>query len=201
MDKRWQATLPWIAPALLCLIAIVQFGFAHLASLSPWKGGGFGMFSTVDSPGARFLRIRLLTAEGEIPVQVPDDWRERVRELRTTGSQALAEELAEALARGAWVKLRVASAVQYYRHLLQRSAIPDLQQEFTTELRLNAPSRTDEHELDFVRMLRNDESPGPSDTVLAVSGVRVELWKYTFDRTTTMLVANRTFDVRRNAER
>jgi hypothetical protein len=38
-------------------IGITQIGAAILAGLTPWKGGGFGMFATVDSPKSRALFV------------------------------------------------------------------------------------------------------------------------------------------------
>jgi hypothetical protein len=43
--------------ALLLLVAALQVTLARTASLSPWKGGGFGMFATTD--GSAFRRVRL----------------------------------------------------------------------------------------------------------------------------------------------
>ena len=46
---------------LLIVVAIVQLILAHTKDLSPWKGGGFGMFSTVDYPSARKLRVYVIS--------------------------------------------------------------------------------------------------------------------------------------------
>ena len=50
----WRAGLPSV---LLVVVALVQCTLARRADLSPWKGGGFGMFSTLDAPGFRDVRI------------------------------------------------------------------------------------------------------------------------------------------------
>ena len=50
----WRVAAP---SALLVAIAVGQFALAWRADLSPWKGGGFGMFSTLDAPGFRDVRI------------------------------------------------------------------------------------------------------------------------------------------------
>jgi hypothetical protein len=42
---------------LLVLVAAAQISLTRAASLTPWKGGGFGMFSTNDHAGHRALRI------------------------------------------------------------------------------------------------------------------------------------------------
>ena len=50
----WRATLPVV---LLLAVACAQVTFARTAGMSPWKGGGFGMFSTTDDAGRRHVRV------------------------------------------------------------------------------------------------------------------------------------------------
>jgi hypothetical protein len=195
MNRRWQTLAPLVAPALLGVIAVAQMSFAHFSTLSAWKGGGFGMFSTVDSPGARFLRIYLVTDRGEVPVLVPPDQQQLARELRTTGSAALATALARTLADARWVSLRLASAEQYYRRLLPDNVRPEALPEPRRGPAARAPV-IDLQRYNFVRTLKAGESPGADDTVLTVKRVRVELWKYAFDKPATTLNAEKFIEVR-----
>lgn len=48
-------------PLLLCAVAIVQIALANTLGLTPWKGGGFGMFSTLNHSGYRGVDV---TVEG-----------------------------------------------------------------------------------------------------------------------------------------
>jgi hypothetical protein len=50
----WRALLPLL---LLVVVACVQVTLAKTAGLTPWKGGGFGMFSTTDDGGRRYVRV------------------------------------------------------------------------------------------------------------------------------------------------
>jgi hypothetical protein len=52
--RSWRV---WTPTALLLVVAALQVTLATRASLSPWKGGGFGMFATTD--GSAFRRVRL----------------------------------------------------------------------------------------------------------------------------------------------
>lgn len=70
---RWRALVPYAAPLLLVAVAALQIHLAHAHRLSPWKGGGFGMFATVDVAGLRYIRAYLLTQEGEVPIRVRRD--------------------------------------------------------------------------------------------------------------------------------
>lgn len=47
----------FIPTFLLIVVACVQIYLARTANLTPWKGGGFGMFSTTDGNANRYLRI------------------------------------------------------------------------------------------------------------------------------------------------
>jgi len=52
--SAWRAIAP---VALLLGVAWAQLTLARTADLSPWKGGGFGMFSTTDDAGRRHVRV------------------------------------------------------------------------------------------------------------------------------------------------
>ena len=67
---------------LLTLVAGNQLWLAGSESLSPWSGGGFGMFSSTDSPGHRHLHA-FVTNEGiRREVALPRDLEDAV--LRST---------------------------------------------------------------------------------------------------------------------
>ena len=71
-----------IPPAFLLMVAAFHgYNVVH-NKLSPWKGGGFGMFSTIDSPGERIARLTLHFEEGEISIPAPAEIGD-VRMLRT----------------------------------------------------------------------------------------------------------------------
>jgi hypothetical protein len=157
------------------------------------------MFSTVDSPGARFLRIHLVTPEGEIPILLPPELRDEATKLRTLGTKGLAADLAATVSQGTWIRLRLASAVEYYRRLLERSGPDNRSGELAAELRSVDRSRRSGRELtelNFVRMLGKGEALGIGDAVVAVRGVRVELWRYSFDATAEALSGRKDFEIR-----
>ena len=89
------------APSVLVLVASLQLYLAHTHNLSPWKGGGFSMFSAVDRSDRRIVRCYLETPQGKVPAPVPDsELRKRVRAMPTAGR---ASRLAQTLARSVWV--------------------------------------------------------------------------------------------------
>lgn len=98
---------PVLAPVwLMCLVAGVQLWLASAYHLSPWKGGGFGMFSTTDDPGARFIQCTGETVEGErVVIRAPFSAfapgtvlsSATARRLRTFPDQATLRRVGEAL--------------------------------------------------------------------------------------------------------
>jgi hypothetical protein len=89
------------APAVLALIACLQLYLADTHNLSPWKGGGFSMFSAVDRPDRRIVRGYLDTREGRVAIPVPDsDLRRKVRVMASPGRVS---RLAQTVAGSVWV--------------------------------------------------------------------------------------------------
>jgi hypothetical protein len=46
-------------------MALVQLSLAMAGTLTPWKGGGFGMFASLDSPQNRFVVVQVTDAAGD----------------------------------------------------------------------------------------------------------------------------------------
>jgi hypothetical protein len=65
---RWWCYLPIVCATL---VATSQIYLAEFRDLTPAKGGGFGLFSTVDKLVNRNLRAYLITDEQEIPFAIP----------------------------------------------------------------------------------------------------------------------------------
>jgi len=60
-----------ITPVILVLVFIHQFYLVQTKDLTQWKGGGFGMFSTIDSVTEREVRVFLNTENDTIPIIFP----------------------------------------------------------------------------------------------------------------------------------
>ncbi len=87
----------WVAPTLLVWVGATQIALTRTADLSPWLGGGFGMFSNIDSRSARHLVVLAespgLWLEREVPEELSEA-EERVRALPTqTRLRAFAERM------------------------------------------------------------------------------------------------------------
>lgn len=90
--------------AALLVVAVVHVGLRASSDLSPWKGGGFAMFSTVDSPGTRIVTVWADVGGGEEPVRLGDEWDGGLEELRSLPSAARTRALAAGVAASALVR-------------------------------------------------------------------------------------------------
>jgi hypothetical protein len=96
------------APALLCIVAARQQYLVRTERLTPWKGGGFGMFATVESGSTRVVRASLERREGDrvlsLPVKLPPELAPVALELNQRPTHAAAENLAIVLANLPWLE-------------------------------------------------------------------------------------------------
>lgn len=58
-------------PLLLLAVAAAQMSLAFTANLSPWKGGGFGMFASNDGLPFRELRVFVSAPDRSEELEVP----------------------------------------------------------------------------------------------------------------------------------
>jgi hypothetical protein len=90
--------------ALLVIVAVTQIVRAHTIRQSPWKGGGFGMFASADTPNNRVVRCWIVTPEGEERVDVPPYMDDLALTARYVPTRANLIRLAEALETGKWIQ-------------------------------------------------------------------------------------------------
>jgi hypothetical protein len=94
----WRA---WLPALLLAAVAVTQIVLAHTTDLSPWKGGGFGMFATNDHGAFRIVRVVERTDAGDRPIALPAELDRLRRHAREVPREANLRRLAEALRAGA----------------------------------------------------------------------------------------------------
>jgi len=92
---RWAPTLP---SALLIVVALHQIFLAETQALSPWSGGGFGMFSSVDAGSTRHLHAFQIRPGLHREVRSPAFLEDEVRRMLTLPSPKRMREVATALA-------------------------------------------------------------------------------------------------------
>ena len=87
----WRALLP---VALLLAIACGQVMLARTGDLSPWKGGGFGMFSTTDDGGRRQVRVFVSAAERSEEIAIAPSLEDAARRAAVLPRDAQLTQLA-----------------------------------------------------------------------------------------------------------
>ncbi len=112
--RRLAGSAPyWLPAVLLVAVATNQMRLAHVEGLSPWSGGGFGMFSTTDAPGNRHLHAFVQNEGIRREVAVTADLHRTVRRATTLPAQArlraLADELSQRESGGriAWDEIEI----------------------------------------------------------------------------------------------
>jgi len=95
--------LVYLPPALLTVVALQQMVLSRTADLVPWKGGGFGMFSSVDSERSRIIRAFVIAEGREYPVASSiDELGRAVPKAAAYPTRARLERLAERMAELPW---------------------------------------------------------------------------------------------------
>ena len=181
-----------LAPLCLLLVAGLHLYRVKMADQSPWKGGGFGMFSTVDAPGARFVKAYLVTAGGRVPVEIPPRLAAPNSALLTAPSQVQLQALAEEFAKQTWVdEVRRDERIARRLEVRADSQSPLTAAQLRTRRDLDATPALEKHfgqPSGLVAVGGVDERRQRGDVVEFIR-VELELWRYSYDRETKVLAA------------
>lgn len=101
-----------VPAAVLVAVALTQIGLARGAGLSPWKGGGFGMFSTLDARPFRHVRISVEGENGWETVGVPAWAQAEAASVETFPRRAAFERLGQEVLLAQWSRGRAVAAVR-----------------------------------------------------------------------------------------
>ena len=86
-----------VPPVLLVMVAVCQIGLAKAAGLTAWKGGGFGMFSTLDHGAYRGVDVVIEAADRSEAQDIPPSLEELAARAATYPSDWLLRRLAEGI--------------------------------------------------------------------------------------------------------
>ena len=178
----------WLAPICLCLVAGLHLYRVCTAGQTPWKGGSFGMFSTIDSEHSRFVHAWLMTDTGPRPLQIPSNLEKKFAELRATPNHALAQALAVRLAKQNWIDPQ-ARQQQVAEQLRSEPANVPLTGARLREIRHKTTPQNNPS-LATNLLVSVSES---KNLAIPAQNVRVEVWKYEMPAGTTQLRARLLF--------
>jgi hypothetical protein len=85
----------FLPPVLLVLVAIHQIYLTRSQLLSPWKGGGFGMFSSTELGAARYVRIFVSASNRSEELRIPESLGNLAVKASTLPSDSMLVRLAE----------------------------------------------------------------------------------------------------------
>jgi hypothetical protein len=83
---------------ILVAVAAIQIGLVRTAALTPWKGGGFGMFATSDHAGQRTLRIVVNAPERSEEIAISPSLQDAAARVVALPGQRQLERLARLVA-------------------------------------------------------------------------------------------------------
>jgi hypothetical protein len=87
----------FIPTFLLIVVACVQIYLARTANLTPWKGGGFGMFSTTDGNANRYIRIYVSAPQRSEELQLKSSMEDLATRAQMYPGKTQLENLARAI--------------------------------------------------------------------------------------------------------
>jgi hypothetical protein len=87
----------FVAPVLLIAVALCQIGLAKTSGLTPWKGGGFGMFSTLDHGAHRGVDVVIEAPNRSEAQDVPPSLEELAARSAAYPADWLLRRLAEGI--------------------------------------------------------------------------------------------------------
>jgi hypothetical protein len=162
----------WLPSLILVGVAIVQIYLAHTVNLTPWKGGGFGMFAAIDSPSMRVIAVEALTEEGEV-INL-DLFRTLspsiTRRLRSLPRKSDLAEIAPQLLGKLVVPITIRQQAAY-----QKLQLENVNLELIKQLDSNFKGRSR-------YKLKQIDDPVLPETIKQIKAVRLQWWRLRFDQ-------------------
>ena len=96
---RFAAWRVWLPAVLMSAVAIMQLVLAATTNISPWKGGGFGLFSTLDGKLERRVRIFVESPGRSEELEIAPSQKILAERARLFPSDSMLLSLAQAVSR------------------------------------------------------------------------------------------------------
>jgi len=144
-----------LMPVVLAAVAFFQMHRTRIYVTTPWKGGGFGMFSTIDFPPARVHRVYLVRNGVVLPVALDARFDEAMRLMRNIPQLEVLQNVGRELGAFRWV--------------------------FTRSRYTDSDAVFRDGGGQGIEVLGHGERIPDGTRELSYDAVRVEVWRYTFD--------------------
>ncbi|GAB4373169.1 MAG: hypothetical protein Kow00121_16180 [Elainellaceae cyanobacterium] len=173
--------------AILVLVALLQLYLTQTADLSPWKGGGFGMFGAIDAPSMRVIQAEALDQDGK-PIQLDvysalDD--RTIRCIRTLPRQSDLKQIAPQFIAQAVVPTTIERQAIYEKLQMKNSDFligQGLPQDFPVDRAVNPlPAQSDHPLAQPLYRLKTIYDPDVPEAIKTVKAIRLQWWRIRFD--------------------
>ena len=185
-DSQWLDR--WLVPIVLISVGLLQLYLAYTVELSPWKGGGFGMFAAIDSPSMRVLAAEGLSQDNQhlnldVLDALDDSTRQRIRSLPQTADL---EQIAEQLLAQEFVPIGFRRQAAYQRLQAQNPRVRVIPR---TSMSLR-PARGDhDGEIPVYRLRRPADPVSMERSSKTLKAVRLQWWRLRFNPSQVSLKA------------
>jgi hypothetical protein len=169
---------------ILVLVALLQIYLTHTANLSPWKGGGFGMFGVIDAPTMRVIQAEAFDQHGHsIQLDVYSALDDRtIRRIRTLPRLSDLEQIAPQFVTQAVVPTTLARQAVYEKVQLENPDLlgdQNLPPDRVTSSLPDLPTHPLAQPLYRLKTMYDPDVPAAVKTVKAI---RLQWWRLRFDQ-------------------
>ena len=178
----------WLVPIVLVCVGLLQLYLAHTVELSPWKGGGFGMFAAIDSPSMRVLAAEGLSQDNQrLNLDVLDALDDSTRQrIRTLPQESDLEQLAEQLLTQEFVPIGFRRRAAYQRLQTQNPEVRVIPHEAANQ---GTAISDHEGEMPVYRLRRPADPISLESSTKTLKAVRLQWWRLRFNASQVSLKA------------
>ena len=189
-DRLWYFVEHWLVSLILIGVALVQIYLAMTVNLTPWKGGGFGMFAAIDSSAMRVIQAEGLDQNGQILtldlVNALD--KQTWRRIRALPRQSDLEEIAPQLIAQPFVPSTIRQQAAYEKLQAENISLKEFDDFHSKILDGRASSLISQLSQPVYRV-KSSYDPIVPEAIKTLKAVRLQWWRLRFDQTHSRLWA------------
>lgn len=170
--------------AILVMVALLQLYLTHTANLSPWKGGGFGMFGATDAPDMRVIHAEGLDQDGnliQVDVYSALDGR-TIRRMHTLPRQSDLEQMAPQFVAQSVVPTTIQRQAIYQKLQSDNPDIPAVQDLIRNKGFIPLPNQISHPLAQPLYRLKTVYDPDVPGAMKDLKAIRLRWWRIRFDQ-------------------
>lgn len=103
MQGKNKNFIKYTVAAVMLMMMCLQYVLIQTVHISPWKGGGFGMFSTINTPISHIVRVYNNSNGKKTPVLIPESLKPFEKNIRHIAAGYNIDALKKALQKEKWI--------------------------------------------------------------------------------------------------